>query len=1359
MVPEQNKLFGVPGGCNGRVYAMAKAPSGVLYLGGDFVICEDVLASQVVAYDPRTRQFFALGSGAANGVDGGSFGAVYALAMVGNDLYVAGQFDQAGGQPANNIARWDGIRWSTLGNAETNGVFGAVFDLAVMGSDLFVAGYFESAGGVIANGVAKWSASAWVPLGSGVAGVPDARVFAVEISAGDVYIGGDFLEAGGQAASYLARWNGVAWSALGSGGAQGTNAIVNALVADGSELFVGGNFSQAGGQPAAAIARWDGSAFRLLGTATANGVDSQVTALAVVSDDLYVGGVFNAAGGVPAQNIARWNGSEWSALGAGTSSTVWAIEDVGADLFVGGDFDRSGAIAANFIARWDGSGWFALGGGVGNGVNDVVRALAVVGNDLYAGGQFSQAGGQDASRIARWNGSRWSTLGDGDENGVNSSVLALAVRGSDVFIGGRFDRAGGMPANLIVRWDGSTFSTLGTGLGGNFASVQAIQVVGSDLYVGGEFTEAGGQPANKIARWNGSNWSALGSGAANGVSRGDFIGVESIAVAGTDVYVGGGFTEAGGQPARFVARWNGTAWSSLGSGSSNGVNGPVPALAIMGNDLYAGGAFSEAGGRPVNAIARWNGSDWSALGSEETNGVNGAVYALTVVGSDLYAAGSFSRAGGEIANGLARWDGARWHGLNADAPPQVIRALVADGSSLYAGGAGLTQTPLPDLQSKTQNGAVGNAASTSIVVSGNGTVLAFASDASNLVAGDGNGRRDIFLRDRILETTKRISASAEAVNGGVSESFSEPALSADGRRIAFSGSSGQVYVAIDEVGRVLSSNALGTPGNAPSGRPFLAGNGLAFFDSQASNLLTEVDGNGPVADIYLKNLDTGAVQLISRTPGGAAANGASRGPWAAADGQTIVFESFATNIVMPAASTKGSVAQATMMRGGGFGQTRFYLSRNLATGQLGNGDSTEVRVTPDGRFGVFQSLASNLVDGDTNGVSDIFRFEISNNVLSRLQRVSVSRHGFQGDGASTNPSISDDGQFVTFETAARNLVELDRNSTSDILVKWLETGEVLRLSRTVDDQQPNGPSGQPRISGDGSSIVFASGASNLSAGDSNQTQDVFAVSLRGSGAINPTGAWYDPAQDGHGLQLQLLAGNRVLAFWYTFDPSGRPAYFIGDGPFNGTSATLTNLRPVGSFFPPDFNPAQISIQPFGSMQVSFESCTLGVVNYVLPQGFGEGSMRLTRLTQPAGVLCGATTPTTTANPRMSAASGAWYNPQQDGQGFVVESLGGGLLLANWYTQAPSPAGGQSWIIGVGTITGNQATMEMILVDGGRFIPAFNAANITRQVLGNLVFRLDSCDAGQVSWTFSGSYGSGTMPIQRLTAPAGVICVP
>src|SRR5262245_36356876 len=200
-----------------------------------------------------------------------------------------------------------------------------------------------------------------------------------------------------------------------------------------------------------------------------------------------------------------------------------------------------------------------------------------------------------------------------------------------------------------------------------------------NLYIGGYFTVAGGVVVNFIAKWNGSSWSALGSGL-NGT-------VSALAVSGNDLYVGGYFTRAinsGGSTVTVnrIAKWDGSTWSALGSG----MNYAVLALAASTNGLYAAGVFTVAGGATANQIARWDGNNWSALGS----GVNSTVYALAASGRDLYAGGTFTTAtnsGGQTitVNRIAKWDGNRWSAFGSGVD-DIVYAVAVAGGDVYAGG-------------------------------------------------------------------------------------------------------------------------------------------------------------------------------------------------------------------------------------------------------------------------------------------------------------------------------------------------------------------------------------------------------------------------------------------------------------------------------------------------------------------------------------------------------------------------------------------------------------------------------------------------------------------------------------------------
>jgi hypothetical protein len=187
-----------------------------------------------------------------------------------------------------------------------------------------------------------------------------------------------------------------------------------------------------------------------------------------------------------------------------------------------------------------------------------------------------------------------------------------------------------------------------------------------------------------IAKWDGTSWSSLGSASGGtltnlDLSIGDYASVNAFAVSGNNLYVGGFFTSVSGIAATNIAKWDGTHWSALGSG----LNGPVTALAVSGGDVYAGGWFSTAGGIAATNVAQWNGSSWSALGS----GFGGGPYytALAVSGSNLYAGTGLTNDSPYPVGIVAKWDGSSWTVLGSPLNDGTVESLVTSGSDLYAG--------------------------------------------------------------------------------------------------------------------------------------------------------------------------------------------------------------------------------------------------------------------------------------------------------------------------------------------------------------------------------------------------------------------------------------------------------------------------------------------------------------------------------------------------------------------------------------------------------------------------------------------------------------------------------------------------
>lgn len=393
---------------------------------------------------------------------------------------------------------------------------------------------------------------------------------------------------------------------------------------------------------------------------------------------VVVGGAFDMAGTLPVHHIAAYDpaSGSWSAIGGRFDGAVNALTSLpNGNLVAGGVFTSVGGVAANGVAVWDGMTWSALGAGA----NWSVNALAALPNgDVVAAGYLPTVGSVPLNNIARWNGVSWLPLG----SGMNGGIFALTtLPGGDVVAGGAFTSAGGVPANNIARWNGVSWSALGSGVSGPFSPwVGALTTLpNGDLVAGGDFASAGGVSASLVARWNGSAWSAIGSGASPLGAVNNYVSAV-VAMPNGDLVVGGGAVLGGSGcgpiPGMFsnVARWDGVSWSQL----STGMDGSVNALAALpGGDLLAGGGFSIAGTVPVAAVARWNGTAWLQVGAAGIQGV--ARMLTTLPNGDLIAGGGLSGAGTVLTNWIARWDGASWSALGAGLGPVTAVTAMSNG--------------------------------------------------------------------------------------------------------------------------------------------------------------------------------------------------------------------------------------------------------------------------------------------------------------------------------------------------------------------------------------------------------------------------------------------------------------------------------------------------------------------------------------------------------------------------------------------------------------------------------------------------------------------------------------------------------
>ena len=528
-------------------------------------------------------------------------------------------------------------------------------------------------------------APAWQPTFGGAPGiageVEDLLVFD-DGTGPELYAAGQFFAAGATAARGIAKWDGASWSDVGGHvtGSSSCNAMVIFDDGSGPALYAG----------LSGVSRWDGAQW------TSTGLVGSVEAMAVFDDGtgpaLYVGGQsgYTWPGG-SASRIARFDGTSWSGLGSGLNGSVWALtvfdDGSGPSLYAGGAFTTAGGASANRIAKWDGTLWSALG----SGVTTTLRALAVFddgnGPALYAGATFNfNAGGQPMNGgIARWDGTTWSALPPG-ANGATTLGTIDDGSGPVLYVSGGYTAGIG----YLRRWDGSAWSGVGTTESPFTAALCFFDDGnGPALFVTG--TVPGGHLP--ISKWNGSQWLPL-------VTSGTHDDVEALHAfddgRGTALYAGGWFSRIGGQQIARIARWDGTAWTALGAGSSS----PVYALTDFddgtGRALYAGGSFTDASGQPTTHVARWDGMNWSSAG---TGGTPSAIRAFAVFdagqGPELYTGGSPSTSGATTFGPVAKWDGNAWTNVSSGFAgwptfqPEVLDMAVFDdgtGTALYVCG-------------------------------------------------------------------------------------------------------------------------------------------------------------------------------------------------------------------------------------------------------------------------------------------------------------------------------------------------------------------------------------------------------------------------------------------------------------------------------------------------------------------------------------------------------------------------------------------------------------------------------------------------------------------------------------------------
>ncbi len=356
----------------------------------------------------------------------------------------------------------------------------------------------------------------------------------------------------------------------------------------------------------------------------------------------------------------------------------------------------------------------------------------------------------------------------------------------------------------------------------------------------------------------------------------------------------------------------------------------------------------------------------------------------------------------------------------------------------------------------------------------------------------------------------------------------------------------------------ISETALGGQAWDESSWASLSADGRHVAFNSAWDGFALADANGEY-DVFVKDRATGAVEWISRAADGGAGNAGSSTPSISANGRHVAFSSMASNLAPLDFNGTSDIFVHDRWTG-----TTERITDALGLDLAANGSSYQPVISADGRFVAYTSLASNLVVGDANATQDVF---LHDRIAGTTVRVSLNGIGGDANGGSSAPSISANGRFVAFQSAATNLVAADTNGQMDVFVHDAELGGTERVSVFGAGIQLGGGSHEPSISGDGQRVAFSTTASLGLGIDFNGTFDI-AVRDRASATLIP---------------ISLTPGGTTGN-----GPCGRPA-LSGDGRYVAYDSTADDLVALDTNGGTDVFRARVSAVALGTRRMSVAS--------------------------------------------------------------------------------------------------------------------------------------------------------------------------
>lgn len=352
-----------------------------------------------------------------------------------NKMFVAGPFEQVNGDTIWGIASWNGADWDSLGHGierHPNSFNSSnTWAMAHMGNYLYVGGNFTWTGYAPSKSLSRWDGTNWSPIPGGQ---PNDVVDDMQVYNNELYICGVFDSVGNVSASGIAKWNGSSWQAIGNNyDFEATGAIQRIAFYHGN-LYVGGIFEDPFGNTCR-LAKWDGTAWHFMTTDLVGSI-ADVWSMIVYDDELYVSGLFYAGiGNNPSNCIMRWNDTTWRDVGGGVDFYSFSTPQVrdmkvhGGKLYCAGSFEKIGGVMAMGLASWDGTNWCGYNTSfTSNSQETGLMNLEFFNDTLYVAGGFLIAEGDSMNAIAKWIGGNFvDTCGNTTSISEQESIQEVSV--------------------------------------------------------------------------------------------------------------------------------------------------------------------------------------------------------------------------------------------------------------------------------------------------------------------------------------------------------------------------------------------------------------------------------------------------------------------------------------------------------------------------------------------------------------------------------------------------------------------------------------------------------------------------------------------------------------------------------------------------------------------------------------------------------------------------------------------------------------------------------------------------------------------------------------------------------------------